>query len=267
METEMTKQNNEAAKAAALEADTKRMAEQRSNHETARAALMTVAEGYGRDAVAGDMSQTKLAFLFNQAVRDKVATPGDAKEVYLAYARGYNAARADKGTVEIDGVAHSTVGDKAEETGKAAETVAGSIFGTFGRYGVVGQGLGLYQRVRDLRDQITPENRLHSGLFNAFVAVNRAVSKLADETSFTDEELRAGKMPAVSDEVILGAIEKAGSGGKTMEQKLARLITDAQKLNKPGYFAGLDKVLEMLAKVEKAQTANAPTTVVKMKAA
>jgi hypothetical protein len=263
----MTKPANEAAKADALLAATAANIEALSNHETARAALMTVAEGYGRDAVAGDMSQTKLAFLFNQAVRDKVATPGDAKEVYLAYARGYNAARADKGSVEIDGVSHSTVGDKAEETGKAAETVAASIFGTFGKYGVVGQGLGLYQRVRDLREKITPENRLHSGLFNAFVAVNRAVIKLADDSTFTDDELRAGKMPAIDDDTILGAIEKKENAGKTMEQKLARLIADAQKLNKPGYFAGLDKVLEMLGKVEKAQTANAPTTVVKMKAA
>src|SRR5688500_9668918 len=113
----------ESMKAQDLIDDAAKAASVLSNHETARAAVIARAETYGASASEGDMSQTKLAFLFNQAVREHILTEEDASKVYLAYAKGYNAARAAKGEIEIAGVKHGVSGDSMSdaERGKGAE--------------------------------------------------------------------------------------------------------------------------------------------------
>ena len=242
----------DAMKAQALIDDAAKAAEQLTNAETMRAAMLAQAETYGASAVEGDMSQTKLAFLFNQAVRVSVLTEEDAGAVYLAYVKGYNASRIAKSKVTIGDVevqAHGDVLGDADK-GKGAEKTAISIFRTFGRAAVVGQSIGLFDRVRMLRDKVAADDRAQSSLFNAFVAVNRAVSKAADATSLSDADLLAGKMPAVEDALIEAAVTKQAST-KTAAQKLEALVKACQKLVKSGdYDATLDQVLVTLGTVK-----------------
>ncbi len=236
----------EAEKAAAMLAASTANEAVLSNHETMRAALIVKAEEYGAAASEGDMSQTKVAFLFNQACREGVMTEEDASKVYLAYAKGYNAARAAKGKITIGETEHAVHGDSMSdaERGKGAEKTAVSIFRTFGRPAVVAQGLDLYRQVREMRELIGADDRAQASLFNAFVAVNRAVSKAADESEKPDAEYR------VTEDVIAKAITKA-PGGKTDAEKLAALVTALGKLIKTGKFdASIEDAARILSGVK-----------------
>ena len=236
----------EAMKANALIDDAIAAEVKLTNHETARAALIEKAEAYGAAASEGDMSQTKVAFLFNQAVREGVMTEEDASKIYLAYAKGYNAARVAKGKLEVAGTSYDVHGDSMSdaERGKGAEKTAVSIFRTFGRPAVVAQGLDLYRQVRELRELIGADDRAQASLFNAFVAVNRAVSKAADESEKPDAEFRADEA------LIAKAITKVG-GGKTDAEKLAALVAALGKLVKTGKFdASIEDAARILSNVK-----------------
>lgn len=234
----------------------------------ARAAILFKATQYGEESATGAMSQTKLAFLFNQACREGYMTVADAGKVYMAYAEGYNAAQREKGTLEVANHRLSTVEAALVETAEAGKSksdhkTAISIFATFGRPAVVAEGLAYFDRVRQLRDTITAENRAQSSMFNAWVAVNRAVSKAADDSDLSDADVAAGKFE-VTDAVILGALEKdeKKSGGKSDADKLDRLIADCLKLAKSDKYTGeLKQALELLraTKVVTAETEKAAT--------
>src|SRR5688572_16302992 len=240
----------EAMKAKGLIDDAAKEAARLTNQETAREHVFATAETYGATASEGDMSQTKLAFLFNQAVRERILTEEDAGKVYLAYAKGYNAASAAKGEIEIAGVKHGVSGDimSDAERGKGAEKTAISIFRSFGRVEVVAQGLGLYREVRETRELLGADDRAQSSLFNAFVAVNRDVSRAADASDKPDADFVLAD--AERAELIAKAITKDAKGGKTDAEKLAALVAAVGKLNKTGNFAGLDAVIAALAMVQ-----------------
>jgi len=232
--TNNVKESKAAAEAAAAQAELDRIAADAAvvdNRTAMKAALIEKAEAYGVEAATGDMSQTKVAFLFNQAVRERLMTEADAGAVYTAYAKGYNAARIAKGSLVIADTTHFVHGDGMNDVdrGKGAEKTAISIFRTFGRPAVVAQGLEMYQDVRELRELLGADDRAQGSLFNAFVAVNRAVTKAADESERPDVEFR------YDEALILATITKAG-GGKTDVEKLAALCAALGKLIKTGKF-------------------------------
>ena len=106
----MATKNNEAIKAANIlkaendaAADKEReLAEQanrdallvkaREQHEKDRAAVIRQANLFGVQSARGEMSLTKLAFLFNDAVRRRFMTVADAEVTYKAYVDARNAA-------------------------------------------------------------------------------------------------------------------------------------------------------------------------------
>ena len=204
----LSQAEREAAKIAAMQAAAKRDAELLAQREDVRGGVFEAAGRYGREASAGDMSLTKLCFLYNQATRDGHMTPGDASQIYAAYAGSYNAEQDENGFVTIGNVSYPTRGDgllvdeKASEEAHDiarkkhnAEKTAASIIRTFAKDHVVAQGLGFFDRVRMLRDKITPENRTQSSMFNAWVSVNRPRFRIAISLAKSKGPLRPRKRP------------------------------------------------------------------------
>lgn len=254
---------NEAAKAKAIADAEAANAAILSNQEAARNGILAKAGEYGAHSAEGDMSLTKVAFLFNQACRSKVMTVDDARAVYVAYTDGRNAAMAAKGSVEIEGANYQTgcavvTTDGKSSADNGALKAAVSIFATFGRPAVVVQGLGFYDEVRTMWLALDAGKRQQKSLYNAFVAANRAVSKAADGQNLTADELAAGKFDLPED-CVAGAITAEegetgdGSGkakAKTPDRKLADLMASLVKLADSGnYSADIAEAVVALRKV------------------
>ena len=252
--TNNVKQAQAAKEAAAVEAQLALDAMNAAKLQAAtdrKAFVLGEANRLGRARAVGDTSLTSLCFLYNNAVRLGAMQPDDAGEVYAAYSGGFDTANksgfvnmGENGEVRV-----STTGDSLFDAGinadDAAEKdrakVAISLVRTFAKPGCVAQGPGWFDRVRVARNGIAVDDRLHTSMFNAWVAANRLANDAADGN--------------VSDAALVAALTKSAKAAKkSAAEKLAKLAADAAKLAKSNGadFAGLDKIAKILVDMSSA---------------
>jgi len=212
-----------------------------------KAFVLGEAARLGRERGRGDTSLTLMCMMLNNATRLGAMGPDDANEVYALYSGGYD---------ETNETAHVMMGEDANikvsargdsllvaainaEDAKEKDRikVATSLVRTFAKPGAVAQGEGWFDRVRLIRDAIEVTDRLHSSMFNAWVAANRVANDAEGE---------------VTDAMLIAALTvSAKAAKKTAYEKLVRLANDAAKLAKSNGadFAGLAKVAEVLERM------------------
>lgn len=251
----MTKPTNKTNETDAKLEEAKRMEAQKAAYDHYRGALLDRAAEYGEKAAIGQTSLTALAFYFNEAVRRGMATEGDARLVYGAYAEKFNAAVAAQ-SVTIGNVAYATTTDKLIDLDEKSIKTPVSMFRTFGRPAVVAQGLELYTRVQAACGLLERSKRIGS-VYNCMVAVNRGVTEASEASLLSDAQVAAGEF-AVTDEMIaawIAAPEKAQPKERDFATRLAALVTDCAKLVKKGECPNLKAVYDLLVDVEKAHKA------------
>ena len=258
----MATKNNEALKAAnimaaenAKAADKEReiveqanrdalIAEQRKAFEAARARVIKQANLFGVQSARGEMSLTKLAFLFNDACRNRVMTVADAEVTYKAYVDARNAAVA-AGHVTIDGVDYRVTADRIEPE---QMDVSVSTFATFGKPAVIAQGLNLFQNIMAVQAEIPTDRRAVKSPYNAMVRVGRRIVKDCKASTLTDVQISMGEFP-VTREYLFDTLSKTPVT-KDFGAKLKALVDAAQKLVKAGDCPDLRVVFDALVIVQ-----------------
>jgi hypothetical protein len=230
----MTKPVNTGAAQALLDAANAEEAK-RNNHLAVRNATLETARKYGAENAAGAMSLTKLAYLFNEAVRIGVMTEADAGLVYREFSLGHNEVVEARGSISINGVSYSAVADKLIELEEKSAKTPVSMFRSFGKMAAVAQGLALYQTMLRVRADI-PTDKVYGSAYSCMVKVNREVVSAAEKSDLSDADILAGKQ-VVTEDQIRAWLTKAGTetgAAKSFADKLADLIETARKLHKKG---------------------------------
>jgi hypothetical protein len=217
-----------------------------NEHAKARAKAFADLANLGATWAEGAGSLTQAAFDFHTACAGKVLTLADAKEAYLAVARGYNSAssRAKRGLPEI------ATDDKALQSPV-------STFGSFGKAGPISQGLGLYVDVIRLRATILDAKP--QSAYNCMVKANREIEKATSKMGAV--ERAAFK---VTDDMILAWITPDARAEKDALAKLADLVSKLGKLAESDELPALDllvtPLLEYHARIVKAHVGKADAT-------
>lgn len=256
----------EAAKALAMlnaaqdaEATALADAAKRANSEAVRNATFEQARIYGAESATGSLSVTKLAYLYNEAVRQGTMSLDDAARVYKAYVAGFNEVVTAGSAIEINGVSYQAATDRDAQDPENKTPI--SMFRTFGKPAVVAQGLGHFQRVLRLRAEVSKSD-LYGSAYSCMVKVNREIISAADKSSMSDKDVAAGKQE-VTDAMIVAWMTKADASKddgdesatpeekakKSAAEKLDKLIEAANKLAKTGEVDGLAAVVETLREI------------------
>lgn len=202
-------QEAEAARVAAL-----------ANNAALREQVLAQVEVFGRQAGRGEGGLTNAAIMFASAVARRILALDNAKDVYLAYLRGYNARVKFGEQVATD--------DKS-----IAPTL--STFRTFGKPAPVAQGAALYEQVMLVVRDI-PKDARYGSMYNCFVRVNRGLDKLGEKT--TDN---GASLPCPTDEQIADWCTKPVRAEKDDLQKLQAVIETLRKLAANSSLPRLDE--------------------------
>jgi len=265
--TQNAKAANLARKNELLASAAKTDAEFATMKEAARQAFFDTAEAMGKAEAEAEQGQITAGILFNDGIRMKFLAFGDGKEFYLRWKAGRKAAQAN-GTVDVRGRKVRVTGDndagqkvisfeeakKKDKAAKQALRTNVSNFASFGRPAVVALGLEYFEKVAELRGQITAENRAQDDMLTAYQRCNSAVSRYADKAKKTQADFDAGKFTLAEVEaVLIETLTAADAETAALIERFAKQIAALVKLDKgdnAGQIDGLTGIIEDLKMAE-----------------
>lgn len=265
----MTKPNENQTKADAMLAAAKQAEADKAAFEAARVTMFDTVRKHGAEAATGAQSLTKVAFLFNAAVRAGVMTAGDATKVFVAYGEAFNAAIA-AGEVMIGNVAYRVTTNALKDLSSEKTKSGASLLRTFAAPAVVAQGLNFFVEVQEVAAALPVEGRAQASVWNCLVLANRKLIAACDADLMSDADIAAGKFAVTRDMIRewIAAPAKEEAAEKTFDERLARLVLDMAKLVKKGEEPRLRAIYDQLdqlaaaRKLTKAESANAVANVV-----